>query len=114
MSDSYLKLAQSKISSFVMGSFRIFLKHRWWKTFNICSILAVIFYVSLASLVTDTTMLLYNHIFVAVLTTKDVHIGCKHWNTEATLPTPQFTSASAQFTKIVYFTKCHVTRISDQ
>ena len=44
MSDSFLEMAQSKISSFVIWSlyvtFRIFLKHRWWKTFNLCSVLA--------------------------------------------------------------------------
>ena len=105
MSDSFLELAQSKISSFVMWSlyvtFRIFLKHRWWKTFNLCSILAVIFHVSLAQLATDTTMLLYSHIFVAVLTTQDVHIGRKRWNTEAALPTLQFTSASAPLSSVI-------------
>ena len=40
-------------------------------------------------------MLLYSHIFVAVLTTQDVHIGRKRWNTEAVLPILQFTSDSA-------------------
>ena len=52
LSDSFPELAKSKISSFVMWSFyvtfTIFLKHRRWKTFNLCSILAVIFHVSLA------------------------------------------------------------------
>ena len=52
MYDSFLELAQSKISSFVMWSLyvtvRIFLKHCWWKMFNLRSVLAVVFHVSLA------------------------------------------------------------------
>jgi len=74
---------------------KIFCRHRWRKTFNFCAIFVVIFHASLACIQTDSTVALYNHIFVSILITDDVHIDRMRWNTEAALSILQLTSASA-------------------
>ena len=99
VSASFLEPVLSRTSSFVTWSryvtCNILCMHRLWKTFNFCAIFVVIFHVSLAYIPTDTTVALYNHIFVSVLITDDVHIDRMRWNTEAALPVLQLTSASA-------------------